>query len=125
MKIAVPTRAYVVDDHFGHCEAYTIFTIGENKNIEKIESLPSPQGCGCKSNIASDLQQIGVKIMLAGNMGHGALNVLTNHGIKVYRGCSGDVTALVKKFLAEGINDSGESCHHHDLEGADHQCSHN
>lgn len=48
MKIAVPTRAYAVDDHFGHCEAYTIFTIDENKNIKSIESLPSPQGCGCK-----------------------------------------------------------------------------
>jgi len=124
MKIAVPTRAYVVDDHFGHCEAYTIFTIDKNKNIEKIESFPSPKGCGCKSNIASVLQQTGVTVMLAGNMGNGALNVLTNHNIKVYRGCSGDVTAVVNKYLSEGITDSGKSCHHHDHEGADHQCNH-
>jgi len=125
MKIAVPTRANAVDDHFGHCEAYSIFTIDENRNIEKKESLPSPQGCGCKSNIASVLQQIGVTVLLAGNMGNGALNVLTSHDIKVYRGCSGDVTELINSFLSEGIKDSGESCHHHDDEGADHQCSHN
>ena len=35
MKIAVPTRNNVVDDHFGHCEAYTIFTVDTNNKIEK------------------------------------------------------------------------------------------
>ena len=27
MKIALPTRGKMVDDHFGHCEAFTIYTI--------------------------------------------------------------------------------------------------
>ena len=27
VKIAVPTRDGVVDDHFGHCAYYTIFSI--------------------------------------------------------------------------------------------------
>ena len=49
MKVAVPTRNKVVDDHFGHCEAYTVFTVDANNNIEKAEMLPSPQGCGCIS----------------------------------------------------------------------------
>ena len=53
MKIAVPTRENVVDDHFGHCAYYTLFTVDDDKNITKIEPHPSPQGCGCKSNIAS------------------------------------------------------------------------
>ena len=52
MKIAVPTRGKVVDEHFGHCEYYTVFTI-ENKDVLKSEVVKSPQGCGCKSNIAS------------------------------------------------------------------------
>ena len=55
MKIAVPTRNHVIDDHFGHCEYYTIFTISENKEIIGIETEASPEGCGCKSNIASIL----------------------------------------------------------------------
>lgn len=33
MKIAIPTREDVVDDHFGHCDHYTVFTIDEDKNI--------------------------------------------------------------------------------------------
>jgi predicted Fe-Mo cluster-binding NifX family protein len=124
MKIAVPTRNNVVDEHFGHCEFYTIFNIENNKIINS-EILPSPQGCGCKSNIAAVLNEMGVTIMLAGGMGQGAVNVLTSYGIDVLRGCSGDVRKLTEAFLEGLVNDSGESCHqheHHNSEG--HQCNH-
>lgn len=112
MKIAIPTRENNVDSHFGHCEFYTIYSIEENKVVEK-EVLESPQGCGCKSNIASVLQQKGVKQMLAGNMGAGALSKLNTFGIDVVRGCDGNVDNLVEKYLNGEIKDSGESCAHH------------
>jgi len=124
MKIALPTRENAVDDHFGHCEAYTVFSIDENKNIVSSEILPSPQGCGCKSNIAAVLKEKGVSVMLAGNMGNGALNVLKSHGIEVYRGCSGDVRQVAETFLQGKLNDSGESCHHHEVHGEGHECNH-
>ena len=124
MKIAVPTRGKVVDDHFGHCEAYTVFNIDETKKIISSEMLPSPQGCGCKSNIASVLKEKSVSVMLAGNLGNGALNVLHSHGIDVYRGCSGEVRQLTETFLQGKIGDSGEGCHHHEQHGEEHQCNH-
>ena len=86
MKVAVPTREGRVDDHFGHCDHYTIFTI-EGKQVISREVLASPQGCGCKSGIAADLEKMGVEVMLAGNMGEGALNKLSAHNIRVIRGC--------------------------------------
>lgn len=122
MKIAVPTRGNSVDDHFGHCEMYSIYTIYEKKIFEK-ETLPSPQGCGCKSNIASVLQEKGVKIMLAGNMGAGAMNILNIHGIEVVRGCSGNTDNLIEHYINGNIEDSGIGCSHHE-NGAEHQCSH-
>jgi len=124
MKVAIPTRGTVVDDHFGHCEAYTVFTISENKTIEKAEILPSPAGCGCKSNIAAVLMDMGVSVMLAGNMGNGALNVLNMHGIDVYRGCTGNVNQLIEVFLQGNVDDSGEGCHQHEQHGSEHQCNH-
>lgn len=125
MKIAIPTRGTEVDDHFGHCAAYTIVTADDKGNLIQSEDLPSPQGCGCKSNIASVLQQMGVSVLLAGNMGDGARNVLTQHGIQVFRGNSGDVHQLAKAYLAGKINDSGESCSvHHDEGSAYHVCRH-
>ena len=92
MKVAIPTRNNVVDDHFGHCEYYTIFTISEDKLIVCTEIQASPEGCGCKSNIASVLEEKGVELMLAGNMGE----------------------AVVNAWLQGALTDSGEACQHHD-----------
>lgn len=41
MKIAVPSRDGHVDDHFGHCEYYTIFDVidGKETNVSKMASL--------------------------------------------------------------------------------------
>jgi len=114
MKVAVPTRGNSVDSHFGHCEQYTIFTLDTDKKISSREILPSPVGCGCKSDIASVLQQKGVSVMLAGNMGGGAYNILNYHGIKVIRGCSGDITKVVEDYALGRISDSEESCHAHE-----------
>lgn len=118
-KIAVPTRDDMVDDHFGHCDHYTIFTV-ENNKVTARESYPSPQGCGCKSGIAPVLRSLGVVVMLAGSMGEGARKVLGANDIKVVRGCSGNVDELVAKYLAGEISDSGEGCHAHS--DGEHQC---
>lgn len=120
MKIAIPTRGNLVDSHFGHCEFYTIFTVNESQEIVYSEVLPSPKGCGCKSDIASVLAQKGVTVLLAGNMGDGALTVLTQQGIEVYRGNSGDVRALAEDYLQGKLEDSGMGCHSH----GDHECGH-
>ena len=76
MKVAIPTRNNVVDDHFGHCEYYTIFTISD--------------------------------------MGEGAKHTLEDHHIRVIRGCSGSVEAVVNAWLQGALTDSGEACQHHD-----------
>ncbi len=117
-KVAVPTRNGQVDDHFGHCEFYTIFNIVNGK-VQNEEILKSPEGCGCKSNIGSILAGMSVTVMLAGNMGMGALGVLNHFGIEVIRGCSGNVHNLIQAYLEESITDSGQSCHSHE------NCDHN
>ena len=109
MKIAVPTREGRVDDHFGHCAYYTIFDIIDGK-VTGVSRMASPEGCGCKSGIAPVLRQMGVVVMLAGNMGQGAKNVLEAQRIEVIRGCSGDVEELVAAYLAGNVKDNGEGC---------------
>ncbi len=85
MKIALPSRQNNIDDHFGHCEYFTVYTVDTlKKEILDSEIVKSPEGCGCKSNIASILSDMGIKVMLAGNMGEGA------------------------------VTDSGDSCHEHE-----------
>ena len=65
-KIAIPTREDMVDDHFGHCAYYTVVTLDDENQVQEKECLDSPEGCGCKSNIASVMQEMGITLMLAG-----------------------------------------------------------
>lgn len=120
MKLAIPTRNNCVDDHFGHCAYYSIYEIEENKVLSQ-EKLEAPQGCGCKSDIASVLSKMGVTLMLAGNMGNGAKSKLEQSNIEVVRGCSGVVGMVLAAYLAGRISDSGEGCNHTHEDG--HECS--
>jgi len=68
---------------------------------------------------------MGVSVMLAGNMGQGALNVLTSHHIKVIRGCSGNLLEVAADYLSGKLTDSGVGCssheHHHECHGHSHK----
>lgn len=119
MKIALPTRDNMIDSHFGHCDHFTVFTFNENREIISEEKIESPVGCGCKSNIAGTLAGLGVKVMLAGNMGNGAVNVLGANGIQVIRGCTGNVRTVADKWAAGSLTDSGIGCSAHG-----HECGH-
>ena len=102
-----------MDDFFNDTATTEIYTI-ENNTVVATEELPSPQGCGCKSGIASELAAMGVEVMLAGNMGEGAKNKLSAAGIRVIRGCRGEVETLIKTYLLGFVFDSGVGCDHHE-----------
>lgn len=114
MKITIPTRNNEVDDHFGHCDYYTIYEIDDQKNILSKELFRTQGGCGCKSNIAGILKEMGITVMLAGNMGQGALNMLHAHNIKVMRGCHGSTDDLISSYLLGVISDSDIICEQHE-----------
>ena len=112
MKVAVPSRKGEVDSHFGHCEYFTVFSLNEGK-IRTEETLPPPTGCGCKSNLVSSLAEQDVRVLLAGNMGQGAVNKLNAAGILVIRGCSGDVRQVVEAYATGKLADASVVCQNH------------
>lgn len=123
MKIAVSMKENSISNHFGHCDSYSIFSVGEKGNIVNAEILPAEKDCGCKSNIVEILSNKGVKVLLAGDMGNGAYSSLNNAGIRVYRGCSGDIQKLVDNYIQGKIIDNGQSCTHHSTD-ENHPCHH-
>lgn len=82
--------------------------------------MDSPDGCGCKSGIASVLAKDGVTLMLAGNMGDGAVHVLKANGIEVVRGASGNPRKAVYAWLAGTVADSGVGCSEHGSGDCEH-----
>ncbi len=117
MKIAVPYQNGFVNDHFGHTESYAVFTINPENQIVNRSLIKAEEGCGCKSGIADLLAREGVTIMLAGNIGGGAIHHLYTEGIEVIRGCSGPADEVVISYLEGKISDGGKTCSQH--EGCD------
>lgn len=124
MKIAIPSKDNFVDDHFGHCQYYTIFTINEDRQIDSKAILPSPAGCGCKSNIASILSDMGVTVLLAGNMGEGAVNKLAEAGLSVYRGYKGQVENVLDLYLNGDLGTDILCQSTHNYSDGNHSCNH-
>lgn len=130
-KVALPSNGNMVDGHFGHCEYFTVYSIDTSNAIAEKEVVPSPNGCGCKSNIATVLKEKGVDTMLAGNIGQGAVNTLAGSGITVHAGYSGNVEAVLHQFLSGDQKGSKANCNHnHDGDhdhhhGEGHSCNHN
>ena len=110
--IAIPTRGKEIEDHFGQCEYYTIIKVTDGSIVSKDE-FKTPQGCGCKSNLAEILAEKGVQFMIAGNMGQGARNHLAAAGIDVMCGFSGNIDEAVQKHI-KGFNGDNSVCQHHE-----------
>jgi predicted Fe-Mo cluster-binding NifX family protein len=112
MKIAIPVLNGHVDQHFGHAEQYSVVSISPERQIQGSEIITADEGCGCKSGIASLLADKGVTVMLAGNMGAGAVHHMLANGIEVVRGCSGNVESVIQAYLAGQVEDNMETCQH-------------
>ncbi|EPR43783.1 Dinitrogenase iron-molybdenum cofactor biosynthesis protein [Desulfovibrio sp. X2] len=119
-KIAVPSRDGMIDEHFGHCQYFTVFTVNDDKAVVGEETFTPPPQCGCKSNLVGTLRDMQVKVLIGGNMGDGAAAKLRSHGIQVVRGAAGPVAEAVAAFLAGNLTDSKEVCHSHECGDHDH-----
>jgi len=122
MKLAVPAQGGLVDEHFGHCKEFLVFAVSADGSLTSEATIPSADGCGCKSGVAGTLARAGVTHLVAGNMGEGAVQVLGAHGIEVVRGASGDARQAALAFAQGKFADSGLGCAVHAHE-AGHECN--
>ena len=110
MKIAVASEGKIVAEHFGHCEGFNIFET-ENKEITNSEFVQNP---GHKPGfLPVFLADRGVKVIISGGMGQGAIDIFNEKGIEVITGASGNAEAVVKDFLNGNLKSTGSVCHEH------------
>ena len=121
LKIAIPTRSGAVDEHFGHCESFTIYTLNDDKSLAGQESFTPPPACGCKSNLIPTLVEMGVSTLIAGNMGEGAVANLRKAGLTVIRGAAGPVGEALQAWKDGKLADKQILCMAH---GDGHECHH-
>ncbi|WP_372771871.1 NifB/NifX family molybdenum-iron cluster-binding protein [Mangrovibacterium sp.] len=118
MKIAIPTKDNQVDDHFGHCEYFTVYELNEKKEIVNESQLTTSKECGCKSNLAHELAAEKVNVMLASGIGEGAIRKLKENNIEVIAGFKCSVKEAMNKYIRQDYFSNFTICTDH------HECSH-
>jgi predicted Fe-Mo cluster-binding NifX family protein len=110
VKIAVASEGKNVTEHFGHCANFNIFEV-ENKQIMKKESIANP---GHKPGFLPNfLNEMGVKVIISGGMGGGAIEIFNEKRIEVITGAQGDAEIAVKSYLKGELKSTGSVCHEH------------
>jgi len=110
MKIAVPTSEGILDPHFGHCTEFTLFEIenDEVKEISRVNAPPHKPGM-----LPPWLAEKGVTGIIAGGMGHRAIEIFNSLGVDVYCGAPLMTPGeLVDGFLKNTLRFSVNSCNH-------------
>ena len=100
MKIAISSTGKNlesnIDKRFGRAPMFIIFDT-ENSTFEVWENanLAGAHGVGTKT--AQEIANFGVKIVISGNVGPNALNVLKAAGIEIFKADSGTVQEALEK----------------------------
>jgi predicted Fe-Mo cluster-binding NifX family protein len=110
MKIAVASEGKMVTEHFGHCEGFTIFDAEKNQ-IKNKQFIPNP---GHRPGfLPVFLHDKGVKVIISGGMGGGAVDIFNEKGIEVIIGASGEAEKAVNDYLQGKLESTGSICHEH------------
>jgi len=106
-----------VSAHFGHCEAYAIYDTDDSV-ISYTESLDSPAHEPGK--LPPFLASHGVNLIIAGGMGHRAVELFHENGIEVIVGISGPVDVAAQDYISGRLVSSGSICSEHQHQCAEH-----
>jgi len=127
MKVAVTYEDGKVFQHFGHTEYFKIYDVKDGKVVGS--EIPPPDGSG-RGALAGFLAAHKADALICGGIGGGALNALSEAGIRVLAGVSGDADSRVDEFvegtLVFGTEANCSHSHEHGEGGSckEHGCGH-
>lgn len=123
MRVAVTYEQDMVGQHFGRTEQFKIYDIvdGEIKSSQVIDTNGTGHGA-----LAGFLRAAEVEVLICGGIGMGARNALSEVGIELFPGATGNTDETVKSYLNGTLKyDPETACHHHDHEHSEgHNCQH-
>ncbi|MCK4397833.1 MAG: NifB/NifX family molybdenum-iron cluster-binding protein, partial [Methanophagales archaeon] len=112
MKICVTATAgnlnAQVDPRFGRCQ-YFVFIDSDTMAFEAManEAIAAPGGAGIQA--AQTVVNKGVDVLVSGNVGPNAFQVLSAAGVKIATGAYGTVQEAVEMYKAGRLSETGIS----------------
>lgn len=116
MRIAVTYENGQVFQHFGHTQEFKIYEVEDGKVVSSEIIGSDGQGHGALAGLLSNKS---IDVLICGGIGSGAQAALSEQGIELCAGASGDVDAAVEAYLKGELVNSGVNCNHH---GEGHTC---
>ncbi|MBR5952825.1 MAG: FKBP-type peptidyl-prolyl cis-trans isomerase [Pseudobutyrivibrio sp.] len=116
MRIAVTYENGQVFQHFGHTEQFKVYEVEDGKVVSSEIIGSDGQGHGALAGLLSNKS---IDVLICGGIGGGAQAALSEQGIELCAGASGDVDAAVEAYLKGELINSGVNCNHH---GEGHTC---
>ncbi|HHT27794.1 MAG TPA: dinitrogenase iron-molybdenum cofactor [Firmicutes bacterium] len=110
IKVAVASEKEMVAEHFGHCANFNIYET-EDGRITSSASIANP---GHRPGFLPNfLYEQGVKVVISGGMGGGAIEIFNEKGIEVITGASGNAREAVEAYLRGTLKSTGSVCRQH------------
>ena len=111
MKIAVTYENGQIFQHFGHTEQFKVYEV-ENGAVASSQVV-NTNGSG-HGALAGLLKALGVDTLICGGIGGGAQAALSEAGIRLYGGVSGDADRAVEALLSGNLMFQPDvMCNHH------------
>ncbi|MCK4736465.1 MAG: NifB/NifX family molybdenum-iron cluster-binding protein, partial [Methanophagales archaeon] len=97
-----------VDPRFGRCQ-YLVFVDSDTMEFEAMpnEAIAAPGGAGIQA--AQTVVNKGVDVLISGNVGPNAFQVLSAAGVKIATGAYGTVQEAVEMYKAGRLSEAGIS----------------
>jgi predicted Fe-Mo cluster-binding NifX family protein len=95
-----------VDSRFGRC-AYFVIVDSETMEFNAISNDSTNAAHGAGIQAAQTVANMGVEVVITGNVGPNAFSVLSAAGIKIVTGVSGSVREAVEKYKKGQLKDVG------------------
>ena len=118
MRFAIPLAGGKLTAHFGHCQEFALIDTDENeiKNVEIL--VPPPHEPGV---LPRWLQYLGTNVVIAGGMGHRAIDLFNQAGIIVVTGAPSEAPEiLVENYLSNTLTIGDNLCAVDDHHSCDH-----
>ncbi|WP_320112904.1 NifB/NifX family molybdenum-iron cluster-binding protein [Draconibacterium orientale] len=110
-KIAVPVDENgILDGHFGHCKYFALLNVEDTTIVNEERVTPPPHEPGV---LPKWLAEKGVTDVLAGGMGHKAIQIFNYNNVNVFVGAP-QIAAeeLVQGYLEKTIEFTANYCDH-------------
>jgi len=95
-----------VDPRFGRCPYFTIVD-SETMEFNAISNDSTNAAHGAGIQAAQTVANMGAKVVITGNVGPNAFNVLSATGIKIVTGVSGSIRDAVEKYKSGQLKETG------------------